>query len=151
MADSESQSPSSESRKNPEPIRQYSDPPQLETLNSDANNDGHIVLDEPRRPQLSHRKTSKSVSDALRLARSREEQETLLGDEECADDDGCFPPRTNDEPRIPNPHRNLPIYATIHKIRRLVIASIGVSPTAESTIGGALIYRIQMIHTVRTS
>jgi hypothetical protein len=25
----------------------------------------------------------------------------------------------------PNPHKSLPVYATIHKIRRLVIASIG--------------------------
>lgn len=132
--DADSQSPSSESRKiKPDPIRQYSDPPQLETPNSEAidhDNGGHITLDEPHRPQLLSRNTlrgtsTKSVSDALRLARSREEQETLLGDEECADDDGCFPPRINDEPRIPNPHRNLPIYATIHKIRRLVIASIG--------------------------
>ena len=67
----------------------------------------------------------KSVSEALRLARSREEQDTLLGADEQADDDGCYPPRITDEPRVPNPHRFLPVYTTIHKIRRLVIASIG--------------------------
>jgi len=98
---------------------------------ADGANSGHIQLAaEPPRPQLLKRNTirgesTKSISEALRLARSREEQETLLGEEEQADDDGCYPPRQNDEPRIPNPHRHLPIYTTIHKIRRLVIASIG--------------------------
>ena len=108
--------------------RQYSDPPALElTSSNDGANSAHIrIPDDPsRRPKLSKRDTTKSVSEALRLARSREEQETLLGEEEQADDDGCYPPRISDEPRAPNPHRNLPIYATIHKIRRLVIASIG--------------------------
>ncbi|EMD00057.1 hypothetical protein BAUCODRAFT_41421, partial [Baudoinia panamericana UAMH 10762] len=68
--------------------------------------------------------SSKSISEAIRLARSREEQETLLGDEEQADDDGCYPPRKTDAPRTPNPHSSLPVYTTIHKIRRLIIASI---------------------------
>ena len=44
---------------------------------------------------------------------------------EAQDDDGCYPPRRQDEPRVPNPHASLPIYTTIHKIRRLIIASIG--------------------------
>ena len=112
--------------------RQNSDPPLLrvETSNSDSRNSSHIRLEAPRRPELFKRDTgrgqsTKSVSEALRLARSREEQETLLGPNEEADDDGCYPPRINDEPRAPNPHRNLPIYSTIHKIRRIVIASIG--------------------------
>ena len=65
------------------------------------------------------------MSEALRFARSAEEQETLLGEEEVADDDGCYPPRKNDDPIAPNPHANLPVYKTIHRIRRLVIASIG--------------------------
>lgn len=82
------------------------------------------------RPGLPSRDTlrgqsNRSISDAMRLARSREEQETLLGDEEQADDDGCFPPRENDDPWVPNPHAKLPVYTTIHRIRRLVIASIG--------------------------
>ena len=103
--------------------------PQIEIPGSDAGNSGHIRLEAPKRPDLYSRNTlrgqsSKSVSEALRLARSREEQETLLGADEEADDDGCYPPRIDDQPRRPNPHSNLPIYATIHKIRRLVIASI---------------------------
>jgi hypothetical protein len=65
------------------------------------------------------------MSEAMRIARSREEQEELLDDEEQADDDGCYPPRKNDDPRAPNPHGWLPVYTTIHKIRRLVVASIG--------------------------
>ncbi|KAF2766975.1 hypothetical protein EJ03DRAFT_376564 [Teratosphaeria nubilosa] len=94
-----------------------------------AGSNSHIQLQEPERPQLYSRsamrgESSKSLSEALRLARSREEQETLLGPDEQADDDGCYPPRQNDEPRAPNPHRSLPIYTTIHKIRRLIIASI---------------------------
>jgi len=97
---------------------------------SDGANSGHITMEEPQRPQLYKRSTmrgesTKSISEALRLARTREEQETLLGEEEQADDDGCYPPRKNDEPRVPNPHSTLPIYTTIHKIRRLIIASIG--------------------------
>lgn len=59
------------------------------------------------------------------MLRSSEEQETLLGDDELADDDGCYPPRKNDDPHAENPHASLPIYTTIHRIRRLVIASIG--------------------------
>lgn len=87
---------------------------------------------ERQRPPMVSRATlrgqsSRSISDALRLAKSREEQEMLLGDEEQADDDGCFPPRKNDDPRVPNPHAELPVYTTIHRIRRLVIASIGES------------------------
>lgn len=69
--------------------------------------------------------SAKNINEALRLARSREEQETLLGEHEEADDDGCYPPRKNSEPTVPNPHLGLPVYTTIHKIRRLVIASIG--------------------------
>ena len=112
--------------------RQASDPPplQVEIPDSDAGNSSHIRLEAPRRPDMFKRRSSrnesrKSISEALRLARSREEQETLLGADEQADDDGCYPPRVSDEPRLPNPHRFLPIYATIHKIRRLVIAAIG--------------------------
>ena len=84
----------------------------------------------PERPPLFKRNTmrnqsTKSLGEALRLARTREEQETLLGEEEMADDDGCYPPRMNDEPRAENPHRQLPVYTAIHRIRRLIMASIG--------------------------
>lgn len=130
MAD-QSQSPSSRDRRQSrEAESQASDPTTTQRENSDAGNSGHIRLNEPRRPQLFQRNTfrgtsTKSVSEALRQERARQEQETLLGCEEQADDDGCYPPRTSDEPRTPNPHKSLPVYATIHKIRRLVIATIG--------------------------
>ncbi|WPH04365.1 Hypothetical protein R9X50_00725500 [Acrodontium crateriforme] len=93
-----------------------------------ASTHGHITIDPPR-PHLFKRDTvrgesSRSISEALRLARSREEQETLLGEDEQADDDGCFPPRKDDNPRQPNPHSDLPVYTTIHRIRRLIIAGI---------------------------
>src|ERR1700761_1228581 len=110
-----------------------SDPSPLEDVPStDSANASHIRLEPPKRPDLFKRSTvrgesTKSVSEALRLARSREEQETLLEEGEEADDDGCYPPRINDEPRAPNPHKSLPVYGTIHKIRRLVIACIGAS------------------------
>jgi len=89
----------------------------------------HIRLASPESPDLRpnprRNQSSRSMTEALRLARSAEEQETLLGEEEVADDDGNYPPRKNDDPRAPNPHANLPVYTTIHRIRRLVIASIG--------------------------
>ncbi len=103
----------------------------------DGDEDGagstHIRMASPQprpRPGLPTRNTfkgnsTKNMQEALRLARRREEQETLLGEHEEADDDGCYPPRKNDDPRAPNPHSELPVYTTIHKIRRLVIASIG--------------------------
>lgn len=84
------------------------------------------------------------MSEAMRIARSREEQEELLDDEEQADDDGCYPPRKNDDPRAPNPHGWLPVYTTIHKIRRLVVASIGRSSHLFSLfpVNRALILRL---------
>ncbi|KAF2157558.1 receptor-activated Ca2+-permeable cation channel [Myriangium duriaei CBS 260.36] len=86
----------------------------------------HITmqLPTPKRPRPDREQSSRSISEAMRLLRSSEEQQTLLGDEELADDDGCFPPRKNDDPQAPNPHADLPVYTTIHRIRRLVIASI---------------------------
>ena len=91
-----------------------------------------ITYTEPVRPAFPARlrasargESHRSMSEAMRIARSREEQEELLDDEEQADDDGCYPPRKNDDPRAPNPHGWLPVYTTIHKIRRLIVASIG--------------------------
>lgn len=96
--------------------------------NSDAGtSSAHIRVQSPQprpRPSLP-RNSTRNVQEALRIARRREEQETLLNEDEEADDDGCYPPRKNDDPRAPNPHSSLPVYTTIHKIRRLVIASIG--------------------------
>lgn len=97
-------------------------------------NGRHITMNSPSpnrlRPRLPDRQSrqeqsARSISEALRVARRREEQETLLEDDEQADDDGCYPPRKNSVPWQPNPHAKLPVYTTIHRIRRLVIASIG--------------------------
>lgn len=60
--------------------------------------------------------------------RSREEQETLLGDDEIADRDGCL--REAGRPQGPrevfyaDPNSNLDVYYNIHRIRRLVLAVI---------------------------
>jgi hypothetical protein len=83
--------------------RQQPEPSPLENGAPDSDS-GHIRLEAPKRPDLPNRNTfrgqsSKSLSEALRLERSREEQETLLGLHEQADDDGCYPPRISDEPR----------------------------------------------------
>jgi len=120
-------------------------PPPLDDDNNNAespdqqngNSDKHITMTTPSpgrfRPSLPDRfsareQSSRSISEAVRLAMSREEQQQLLdddGDGEQADDDGCYPPRKDSIPWQPNPHRQLPIYTTIHRIRRLVIACIG--------------------------
>ena len=87
----------------------------------------HIrLVDHLQRPNRlgSHR----TLSDALRAERSRAEQETLLADDELADPDGCL----REEGRQPGPRQifqpdtntGLDIYYTIHRIRRLVLASI---------------------------
>lgn len=114
-----------------EPGRQVSNTSTINSYSHRSNvSPGHIGIAEPERPRLPKRHTwrgesTRSISEALRLARSREEQQTLLGEEEQADDDGCYPPRKNDDPRTPNPWGWLPVYTTIHRIRRLIIASIG--------------------------
>lgn len=63
------------------------------------------------RPESLHR----TISQALHAIRSREEQETLLGDdEEEADAEGCVGLDTR-LPFAPNPHSSLPVYRTIHR------------------------------------
>lgn len=103
----------------------------VETPQTEHGYPAHIQMAEPPRPRLStlRGQSHRSVREAVRLERAREEQETLLGDGEQADDDGCYPPRKNDDPRVPNPHASLPVYTTIHKIRRIVLASIGTATT----------------------
>lgn len=92
----------------------------------------------------------RTVSEALRAVRSREEQETLLGEHEEADGEGCI--GLSDHVHFtPNPHSKLPVYKTIHRyvetlslglpsqrcvpltdvissIRRLILATIGIPP-----------------------
>jgi hypothetical protein len=79
----------------------------------------HIKLpDHLDRPHL--RENHRTLSEALRAVRSREEQETLLGqDEEIVDPDGCVRedggvsgPR---EVFCPDPHAGLKVYFTIHR------------------------------------
>jgi hypothetical protein len=87
---------------------------------------GHIRIPEHlQRPHLSPK--HRSLSDVLRAQRSREEQETLLEDDEVADPDGCLREdgRTGErEVFFRDPHSNLRVYYTIHRIRRLILASI---------------------------
>jgi len=86
----------------------------------------HIKL--PDRVNRPHTGLHRSLSDALRAERSREEQETLLGDEEDADRDGCLrEPGELPGPReifAPDLHSGLNIYYNIQRIRRLVLASV---------------------------
>jgi hypothetical protein len=79
-----------------------------------------------KRPHLEE--SQRTLSDALRAARSREEQETLMPDDDHAGSDGCFNgagqaigPR---EIFAPYPHSQLQVYYNIHRIRRLVLAVI---------------------------
>ncbi|KAF2760801.1 hypothetical protein EJ05DRAFT_461371 [Pseudovirgaria hyperparasitica] len=73
---------------------------------------------QPERPH--HRR---SLSDALRLMRTREEQDNLLGDDERVDtEEGHV--QGPEQIFCPNPHAELPVYTTLHRIRRLVMASI---------------------------
>jgi hypothetical protein len=63
--------------------------------------------------------TQRTLSDALRSAKSREEQETLLPEEDYAGSDGCFNgqgepmvPRTASAPDLNN---NKKTYFNIHR------------------------------------
>jgi hypothetical protein len=79
-----------------------------------------------QRPHLTDR--HRTLSDALRAERSREEQETLLpGDDEVADPDAA----SEQTEQLSGPRRafsdanaELDVYYTIHRIRRLVLAVI---------------------------
>lgn len=66
----------------------------------------------------------------IRAAKTRdqdEEEESLLADEERAEEfDGLTRTQTYTEPCPPNPYGDLPVYTTIHRIRREIMASIGV-------------------------
>ncbi|KAH7137955.1 hypothetical protein B0J11DRAFT_449702 [Dendryphion nanum] len=95
---------------------------------------GHVRIPEHlNRPHLTS--NHRTVSDALRAVRSREEQETLLGDDEVADADGCL--REDGDARgprevfCPDPHAELGVYYTIQRIRRLVLTSIDDPYTAD--------------------
>ncbi len=70
-----------------------------------------------RRPHLTE--TQRTLSDALRAAKSREEQETLLPDEDHAGSDGCFngtgQPAGPREVFAPYPHSGLKVYYNIHR------------------------------------
>ena len=79
------------------------------------------------RPSRPHR----GFSWAVREARARQEQEHLLAvehdDGDHADSDGLYPPNScwyADNPNPPDQHADLPVYTTIHKIRRDIINSI---------------------------
>ena len=78
------------------------------------------------RPHLASK--NRTLSDVLRSHRNHQEQETLLGDDELADTDGCVRaegaatgPREN---FTADPNTKLDIYFNIQRIRRLILASI---------------------------
>lgn len=75
----------------------------------------HIRLPEQlRRPHLDHVSSShRSLSEALRAVRNREEQETLLEDYEGADVDGGE--LGMGEIFFPDPYKHLQVYYTIHR------------------------------------
>ncbi|KAH7394131.1 hypothetical protein DE146DRAFT_660829 [Phaeosphaeria sp. MPI-PUGE-AT-0046c] len=79
-----------------------------------------------KRPHLEE--SQRTLSDALRAAKSREEQETLLPDDEPAGSDGCFngagEPVGPREQFAPYTHSALQVYYNIHRIRRLILAVI---------------------------
>lgn len=75
-----------------------------------------------RRPHLTE--TQRTLSDALRAAKSREEQETLLPDEDHAGSDGCFngmgAPAGPREVFAPYPHSQLQVYYNIHRYEGMI-------------------------------
>jgi hypothetical protein len=56
--------------------------------------------------------------------RAGETQRLLSPDPEQVDQDGCFPPHGIHDICPANPHADLPVYTTIHRIRKDVIAAI---------------------------
>ncbi|KAF2129735.1 hypothetical protein P153DRAFT_314883 [Dothidotthia symphoricarpi CBS 119687] len=79
-----------------------------------------------KRPHLTE--SHRTLSDALRSAKSREEQETLMPDDVNAGADGCFngggEPVGPREVFAPYQHSGLKVYYNIHRIRRLLLAVI---------------------------
>ncbi|CAO2656409.1 Nn.00g052120.m01.CDS01 [Neocucurbitaria sp. VM-36] len=77
-----------------------------------------------KRPHLTE--SQRTLSDALRAAKSREEQETLMPDDDHAGSDGCFngvgEPVGPRDLFPPYPHADLQVYYNIHRIRRLILA-----------------------------
>lgn len=61
---------------------------------------------------MSRPEAHRTISQALRVAREREEQETLLGDEENIEPDSTL---TRVHSYHENPHADLPVYKTIHR------------------------------------
>jgi hypothetical protein len=70
-----------------------------------------------KRPHLME--NQRTLSDALRSAKSREEQETLLPEEDYAGSDGCFngqgEPMASQTTPAPVFQKNLKVYFNIHR------------------------------------
>lgn len=80
-----------------------------------------------KRPHLTE--TQRTLSDALRSAKSREEQETLLPDEDYAGSDGCFngrgEPMASRTVFTPDPHTVSRVYFNIHRYVCISIRFLG--------------------------
>ncbi|KAF2751639.1 hypothetical protein M011DRAFT_463145 [Sporormia fimetaria CBS 119925] len=81
-----------------------------------------------KRPHLESGTSHRSLSEAIRGVRSREEPETLLEEDDVADPDGTLRLDGSSmgptEIFFPDPYKHLKVYHTIHRIRRLVRASV---------------------------
>lgn len=72
------------------------------------------IIGAARRPLIPFHR---SISDALANLRAREEQETLLGDDEIADPDGCLRDAQTGPRNLVavDPWIGLPVYESIHR------------------------------------
>ncbi len=87
-------------------------------LSPSRKSSGHVEFRKYlKRPHLSE--SQRTLSDALRAAKSREEQETLLPDDDHAGSDGCFSAAGHHveirDVFAPYPYSNLQIYYNIHR------------------------------------
>jgi len=66
----------------------------------------------PLTRSMSRPEAHRTISQALRIAREREESETLLGDEETFEPESYL---TRAHSFHDNPHADLPVYKNIHR------------------------------------
>ena len=82
----------------------------------------------PLLPSSLRRQSTLGFSTSYQLGNGRHGQVAQLESGQEIEPDGCFPPHGVSQPCPANPFRDLPVYRTLHKIRKEVIAAIGESP-----------------------